>query len=98
MLDQISEVRYHLGRTSSEVDRLNFGLRQPQKDPVDRLPGDRLRPLRAGVHVAMGAGEIANLAQIELKNICPFTTARQLVISQGPGEKLTDREINLRPG
>ena len=47
-----------------------FGVREPSEDPVDRLPGDHLPALRAGIHVAMDAGEVAKLAQIKLKDIC----------------------------
>jgi hypothetical protein len=46
----------------------------------------------------MGAGEVANLAQIKLKDICPFAMEKQLVISQSPGEKLTAWAINFRRG
>ena len=34
------------------------------------LPGDYLPALRAGIHVAMDAGEVAKFAQIQLKDIC----------------------------
>jgi len=44
----------------------------------------------------MGAGEVAKLAQIELKDICAFAMAGQIAISQGSGEKLTGREVKFR--
>ena len=68
---------------------MDFGVRQPPEDPVDRLPSDDLSALRACVNVAMDAREVANLAQIKLEDICAFAIARQVVFGQGPREKLT---------
>jgi hypothetical protein len=77
---------------------VDFGVREPPEDPVDRLPSDDLPALRACVNVAMDACEVAKLAQIKLEDICAFAITRQVVIGQGPRKKLTAWPIKFRGG
>ena len=88
----MTEIRNHFRCAAGEIDRRNVGLGQPIDQPVRRLPGHDFLPLRSGVHVAMDAGEVAKLADVDLKDLGLRVAKRQRVLSQFSREAVVLRQ------
>src|SRR5262245_43488019 len=82
MVYEMAKIRNHFRRTASEVNCWNFGVRQPIDNPIDCLARHDLFALRPGVHMAMHAGEIAKLTQINLENFRARTAERNRLLAQ----------------
>jgi hypothetical protein len=95
-LHKIFEVRNHLRRAAGQIDRRNVRLSQPVDEPVDGRPRHDFLPLRSGIHVAMNAGKIAKLADIDLKHLRLRMPQRQIVLRQLAGETVVGREVHLQ--
>ena len=70
-LDEIPKIRNHLWRAAGKIDNRNLCFGQPINDSVDRFASHDFLALRAGVHVTVHAGEIAQPADVDLKNFGP---------------------------
>ena len=79
--DEIFEVGNHFRRAASQIDCRDVGLREPIDNPVDRFAGHDFLPLRSGVHMAMNAGEVAELADIDLQDLRSRVTQRKRVLA-----------------
>src|SRR5712692_3363524 len=79
-LDQIPEVANHLRRAARDIYRRDVRARQPVEDPVHRFAAHDFPAFRSGVYVAMVAGEVAEFADIDLKNLGTSMTQLQVVL------------------
>ena len=68
-LNEITKIGNHLGCAAGKIDNRDFRFGQPIDHAIDRLVGHDFFALRAGVHVAMNARQIAKLADVDLKNL-----------------------------
>jgi len=104
-LDQIPEVWNHLRRAAGEVHRVDVRACQPGEDAVKSVAVDDFFPLRTCVYMAVSTGEIAELADVELKALGALPAERQTVIAQSPGksphcrvvESLTTCHFTIEP-
>ena len=85
-LDEILEIGNHLGSPSGKIHDLNVCASEPFDDPIDSLTLNDLFALRSGVNVAVNACQIAELAEVKLKDLGPATLERQLVMGQRLGK------------
>ena len=96
--DKITKIGNHLRRAPREVNRMNVHASRPINDAVNGLAGHDFLPLGACIYVTMDAGQIAELAQIELKDFSAISPKRESVASQRSGERSPDAMIQLRGG
>lgn len=89
--DQVAEIRDHLGRSTRKVHGMDVGADNPVKDAVNRFASDDLFPLRAGVHMAVDAGEIAEFADVYLKDCRTLAPESEAVGHQRACERPCDR-------
>ena len=66
--DEFAEVGVHFGGAASEVEDGDVGLFEPVDGFVEVLSGDEFFAVRSGVHVAVHTGNVAKLAEVQLKN------------------------------
>ena len=92
-LDQIPEVWNHLRRAAGEVHRVDVHASQPGEDAVKSVAVDDFFPLRTCVHMAVNTGEIAEFADVELKDLGAPSAERQTVIAQSPGKSSYGRAV-----
>jgi hypothetical protein len=85
---QRSKIGNHFRRATGNIDSRNIRLGQPIDDAIDRFARHDFLPVRSGVHVAMHAGEIAELAHIDLKNFWTNTTERDRMLGKFLGKPI----------
>src|SRR5262249_32753918 len=64
---EITKIGNHFRRAPGDVHRWDVRAREPVEDAIDGLPGHDFGAFRAGVHMAMVAGQIAEFAHIDLQ-------------------------------
>jgi hypothetical protein len=67
-LDEIPEIGNHFWRAAGKIEDEDFAVREPIDYAVDGLACHNFLPLGSGIHVAMHAGEIAELPDIHLQH------------------------------
>jgi hypothetical protein len=68
-LDYLAEVGMELGRTPGDVQRRNGTLLQQPEAGLQDLPRHALWPLGSGIHMAVSAGLITALPDIDLQHL-----------------------------
>src|SRR5260221_13825940 len=63
-LDQIAKIGNHFRRAAGQVYGRNVGVYQPVEDSVDGRARDNLFAFRSGVHMAVNAGQVTELAHV----------------------------------
>ena len=86
--NQITKIRNHFGRAAGQIDSWNVGPGEPIDDMIDRLAGHDLLALWSCIHVAMNAGEIAQLPHVHLKNLRPRSTQHQTLAGKSFGKTI----------
>ena len=66
--DEAAEVGRHFGGAAGEVEDGDLRGFEPGEDAVDGGSGDEFFAIGAGVYVAVGAGEVAAFAEVELED------------------------------
>jgi len=88
--DELAEVRVHFGGATGEVDGGEVGGFKPVEGAVEVVAGDEFFTVRAGVDVAMGAGDVAELAKVKLEDLGGGAGEGELVIREGLVEGVHD--------
>ena len=94
--DEIFEIRNHFRRAAGQIDCRNVGLREPIDDAIDRLARHDFLALRSGVHMAMNAGQIAELADVDLQDLRFGVTKRQRMLGAAVAAKRFMRGFKFR--
>ncbi len=76
LLDQPSEIRIELGRAACEIHYRNVGAAQGLDAQLRGVARHDFAPVGPGIHVAMTASLVAQLAHIDLKNRDPSRRQR----------------------
>jgi hypothetical protein len=63
----------HFRRAAGKIDSRNISLGKPVDDAINRVTRHDLLALRPCIHMTMYAGEVAELADVQLENFraCP---------------------------
>src|SRR5262249_45911488 len=85
-LYEITKIGDHFRCTTGKVNGWNVCIRQPIDDSIDCFACHDLLALWPGVNMAVHAGEIAKLANVDLKNLRSCTTQPQTVGGQSSGK------------
>ena len=93
-LDEIFEIGNHFRRAAGQIDRGDIRLRQPIDHAIDRLARHDFLALRPGVHVAMDAGEIAKLADVDLQNLRLRVPQRKRMLGEFARKAVVGRQIH----
>ena len=93
--DEIPEVGYHFRRAAGKIDGVDVRSCQPIQNAVDRVAIDDFLALWTRVHMAVDAGEIAELAEVKLKDLGALAAERQVVIGQRLEEILLNRRVEF---
>ena len=75
---------------------MNIHPSHPIDDAVDRIAGHDFLALRAGVYVTMDAGQIAELAEVELEDFGAIAPKEESMGSERSGERSPEAIIELR--
>ena len=95
-MDQILEVGNHFRRAAGQIDRRDVGFREPVDHPIDRFAGHDFFTLRSGVHMAMNADEVAELADIDLQDLRSSVAQGKGVLDQFARETVVRRQLHFR--
>jgi len=77
LFDQPAKIRIQLRCPACDIDRRNIGLRESCDTLFRRFAGHAFGPVRPRIDMAMPAGLIAELADIDLKDRDPGSTKRE---------------------
>jgi len=94
-LDEITEIWDHLRCAAGKIDGWNLAFPQPIDNAVDRLARHDFLALWPGVHVAVHTGQIAKLADVDLKNLRMPAAQRDRALRQLLCEPIHGRTSEL---
>ena len=80
--DEIAKIGNHFRRATGKIGNRYLGLCQPIDNPIDGLACHDFPALWSSVHMAMCAGEIAELAQVDLKNFWTSATEQDRMLGK----------------
>ena len=84
--DDMAEVGDHFRRAAGEIERGNVGRGEPVDDAIHGFARDDFLALRASVHMAVHAGQVAELADVHLQNLRARAAQREAAIGERGGE------------
>ena len=79
---KITKIRNHLRRTTGKIDNRDVSSGEPVENAIDSLSRHDFPPLWSGIHMAVGAGEIAKLTQVDLKNFWMSATKKDRMLGK----------------
>ena len=80
--EEVTEIGNHFWRAAGKIDNRYLGLCQPIDNPIDGLARHDFPALWSSVHMAMCAGEIAELTHVDLKNFWTSTTEQDRMLGK----------------
>ena len=81
-LDELAKIRVHLGSSSGEVEERDVCCLKPVDGAIEVFAGDEFLAMWASVDVAVNAGDVAELTEVELEDARSGASEGHLMLSK----------------